>query len=82
MELTATGQQAMDREQRLVHDWRVSQAKRICRACPAQAPCLAWALDHGVGSGVWGGATEAERRVLRRPAERNRSSADHGYARK
>jgi hypothetical protein len=24
MELTATGQQAMDREQQLVHDWRVS----------------------------------------------------------
>ena len=28
MELTATGQQAMDREQQLVHDWRVSQLTR------------------------------------------------------
>src|ERR1700722_13658872 len=46
---------------------QIQEAKRICRACPAQAPCLAWALDHGVGSGVWGGYTEAERRVLRRP---------------
>jgi len=53
---------------------QTEEAKRICRACPAQAPCLAWALDHGVGSGVWGGATEAERRALRRPAERNRPS--------
>jgi WhiB family redox-sensing transcriptional regulator len=44
---------------------QIEEAKRICRACPAQAPCLAWALDHGVGSGVWGGATEAERRALR-----------------
>jgi WhiB family redox-sensing transcriptional regulator len=59
---------------------QIEEAKRICRACPAQAPCLAWALDHGVGSGVWGGATEAERRALRRPAERNRPSADDGYA--
>jgi WhiB family redox-sensing transcriptional regulator len=44
---------------------QIEEAKRICRACPAQAPCLAWALAHGVGSGVWGGATEAERRALR-----------------
>jgi hypothetical protein len=29
MELTATGQQAMDREKRLVHDWRVSQLMRL-----------------------------------------------------
>ena len=29
MELTATGQQAMDREQQLVHDWRVSQLTRL-----------------------------------------------------
>jgi WhiB family transcriptional regulator, redox-sensing transcriptional regulator len=61
---------------------QTEEAKRICRACPAQAPCLAWALDQGVGSGVWGGATEAERRVLRRPAARNQPSADDGYARK
>ena len=36
---------------------QIEAAKRICRACPAQARCLAWALDHGVGSGVWGGTT-------------------------
>jgi hypothetical protein len=29
MELTATGQQAMDREQQLVHDWRVWQLTRL-----------------------------------------------------
>ena len=46
---------------------QIEEAKRVCRACPAQAPCLAWALDHGVDSGVWGGHTEAERRALRRP---------------
>ena len=29
MELTATAQQAMDREQQLVHDWRASQLTRL-----------------------------------------------------
>jgi hypothetical protein len=29
MKRTATGQQAMDREQQLVHDWRVSQLTRL-----------------------------------------------------
>jgi WhiB family transcriptional regulator, redox-sensing transcriptional regulator len=53
---------------------QIEEAKRICRACLAQAPCLAWALDHGVGSGVWGGTTEDERRAIRRPAEENRPS--------
>ena len=54
---------------------QIEEAKRICRACPAQARCLAWALDHGVGSGVWGGTTQDERRAIRRPAEKNRPSA-------
>ena len=53
---------------------QIDEAKRICRACPAQARCLAWALDRGVGSGVWGGTTEDERRAIRRPAEKNRPS--------
>ena len=29
MELTTAGQQAMDHEKRLVHDWRVSQLMRL-----------------------------------------------------
>ena len=53
---------------------QVDEAKRICRACPAQARCLAWALDHGVLSGVWGGTTEDERRAIGRPAEKDRPS--------
>jgi len=54
---------------------QVEEAKEICRACPVQAACLAWALEHGVGFGVWGGTTEAERRAFRQPAQRNHSSA-------
>jgi WhiB family redox-sensing transcriptional regulator len=49
---------------------QIDEAKRICRACAARVACLAWAIDHGIGSGVWGGTTEDERRALRRPAEK------------
>jgi WhiB family redox-sensing transcriptional regulator len=45
---------------------QIDQAKRICRACPVQAPCLTWALGHGVATGVRGGTTEDERRAIRR----------------
>jgi WhiB family transcriptional regulator, redox-sensing transcriptional regulator len=50
-------------------------AKRICRTCPAQAPCLAWALDHAVADGVWGGTSEDEGHALRRLARNNQQSA-------
>ena len=43
---------------------QADEAKRICRTCPVQARCLAWALDHGVTDGVWGGTTEDERRAI------------------
>ena len=49
---------------------QIDEAKRICRACPARAACLAWAIDHGITWGVWGGTTEDERRALRQPAEK------------
>jgi WhiB family redox-sensing transcriptional regulator len=41
-------------------------AKRICVGCPVRAECLAEALDNGIEEGVWGGATERERRALLR----------------
>ena len=44
---------------------RVAEAKRVCRACPVQAQCLSWALDHYVTDGVWGGITADERRAIR-----------------
>src|ERR1700756_1503154 len=43
----------------------MEEAKRICRACPAQIQCLAWALENGAADGVWGGTTPDERRVIR-----------------
>ena len=44
---------------------QIDVAKRICRDCPVQARCLAWALENGITDGVWGGTTPDERRVIR-----------------
>ena len=45
----------------------VDQARRICADCPVKAPCLEYALTYRIDHGVWGGASERERRrILRR----------------
>jgi WhiB family redox-sensing transcriptional regulator len=45
----------------------VEAAQRICAACPAKEPCLEYALTNRIEHGVWGGASERERRrILRR----------------
>lgn len=41
-------------------------AKRICMQCPVQAECLEYALSHFLKCGIWGGASERERRQIRR----------------
>jgi WhiB family redox-sensing transcriptional regulator len=45
---------------------QIEQAKAVCRACPAQAPCLEFALSTNQESGVWGATSEEERRKLRK----------------
>ncbi len=44
----------------------VEVARRICATCPVKEPCLEYALHHRVDHGVWGGASERERRRLLR----------------
>ncbi len=45
----------------------VETAQRVCAACPVRAECLEYALLHRIEHGVWGGASERERRrILRR----------------
>lgn len=39
-------------------------AVRLCRTCPVQGSCLAWALDAGDLHGVWGATTARERRAM------------------
>jgi WhiB family transcriptional regulator, redox-sensing transcriptional regulator len=41
-------------------------AKKICSECPSQNACLEFALRTHQDYGVWGGATEDERRIIRR----------------
>lgn len=45
----------------------VEAAQRVCIGCPVKAECLEYALEHRIEHGVWGGASERERRrILRR----------------
>jgi WhiB family redox-sensing transcriptional regulator len=44
----------------------VKVAKRICASCPVRAQCLLYALTNRIEHGVWGGASEQERRRLLR----------------
>ena len=49
------------------------EAKAVCRRCPVAGECLAWALEIGQDSGVWGGTTEVERRNMKRRSARRRA---------
>lgn len=49
-----------------VDDEDAVQAKAICDACPVRQACLEHALAHREREGVWGGATERERRRILR----------------
>ncbi len=45
----------------------VDHARRVCDDCPVRAECLEYALEFRIEHGVWGGASERERRrILRR----------------
>src|SRR4051812_36677469 len=45
----------------------VESAQHICHGCPVQVECLEYALENRIEHGVWGGASERERRrILRR----------------
>ena len=45
-------------------------AKEICGVCPVQVACLEHALQTREKEGVWGGATERERRRIIRQRRR------------
>lgn len=44
----------------------VRAAQLVCERCPVRERCLAFALDHHIEFGVWGGASERARRRLAR----------------
>ncbi len=45
---------------------QIAAAKAVCQQCEAQSECLEFAIISNQDSGVWGGTSEEERRVLRR----------------
>ena len=47
-------------------DWsKTVRAKIVCRKCPVREACLAYALEHNMNHGVWGGTTSEQRKRLR-----------------
>jgi len=44
----------------------VEVARRLCADCPVKEPCLEYALRNHIEHGVWGGASERERRRIAR----------------
>ena len=53
----------------------VEVARRICADCPMKAPCLEYALRNRIDHGVWGGASERERRRIARRRRLERQAA-------
>jgi WhiB family redox-sensing transcriptional regulator len=47
-------------------DEEAEVAKAVCEVCPVRQPCLEYALSSRERDGVWGGATEKERRRILR----------------
>jgi len=52
-------------------DEEASEAKSVCSACHVQLTCLEHALSYREKEGVWGGATERERRRMIRQRRRS-----------
>lgn len=44
----------------------IDYAKQVCGECVVNGECLDFALETNQDSGIWGGLSEEERRVIRR----------------
>ena len=52
-------------------DEEAESAKAVCSRCAVQTACLEHALIHREKEGIWGGATERERRRIIRQRRRS-----------
>lgn len=52
-------------------DSEATDAKAVCAACGVRVACLEYALQSREKQGVWGGATERERRRMVRQRRRS-----------
>ncbi|MEU4090123.1 WhiB family transcriptional regulator [Streptomyces aureus] len=64
------GEQALcrtaDPDELFVEGAAQHRAKALCAGCPVRLECLSFALDNRIEQGIWGGATERDRRALLR----------------
>lgn len=44
----------------------IEAARAVCRRCLVVEECAAWAVEHEVPEGVWGGTTPGQRRAMRK----------------
>ncbi len=56
----------------------VDLASQVCTKCSVRAECLEYALAHRIEHGVWGGASERERRRIQRRRRSVAAGAGHG----
>lgn len=54
---------------------QIASAKQVCLTCMSRDACLEFALATNQDTGVWGGTSEEERRIIRR---RMRAAAGRG----
>ncbi|MEZ5321735.1 MAG: WhiB family transcriptional regulator [Microthrixaceae bacterium] len=53
----------------------VEIAKKVCVDCPVKVQCLEYAIAERIDHGVWGGASERERRrIIRARSGRDRTA--------
>ena len=57
---------------------QIERAKQVCGECTVRVDCLDFALTTNQDSGVWGGLSEEERRVIRRQRAARARSRDAG----
>lgn len=50
---------------------QIAAAKQVCTNCVTASQCLEFAITFRQDTGVWGGASEEERRVIRRSRTRD-----------
>lgn len=59
---------------------QIKDAKAVCHRCDVVDECLQWALESGQDHGVWGNASEDERRAMKRRAARERAKLEQAAA--
>lgn len=45
---------------------QIDKARQVCGECDVRAECLDFAIETNQDSGIWGGLSEEERRIIRR----------------